>query len=630
MHTSLIYALYEMNENRKYEIMRKVFCFICLLALISNVSDLLADSLSYNFDDGNLNGWANRADMLENYIVFDTSSNTYDGRCVAYSGNFMLLEGNYDDRDSDTVVKVITSPEFILTADTSAEIWSLGGTGATGTPQWANISQLPETADESGFMGAALRRVSDGEYFLFNRRSTSGQSNRDVNWLNIGWDQISGISGDDLTDGETYVIDIIDTYSGGWGWIGIDSVSLENVIVPGVTSLAYIVQPLDLSVVKGFEAVFSVAAYSNDGTLNYKWYKQGEDTVLSESSKLVFNTEFESAGYYYCVISNQQEEVTSDLVELMVKKSSEVLKGDINDDYVVDVSDLVEFGRDWLGVSALGPDDSHLQAVISDFRDSTSDVVQVASHRGDWKHAPENSLPAIRGCIDMGIAFVEIDVRKTKDGRLVLMHDSTVDRTTNGSGNVSSLTLDEIKALRLKNSDGSLSQYQVPTLEEAMFFARGKIMVNLDKAWSIRNECLAVLVDTDTVDQGLFKSSGDAATLKKQIDELPEDINFMYIVSCSGTDSPAVSTVMDSISLLAPDAIEVCFGDDEHPLVSSENIEAIRQLGVRVWVNSLWSGSLSGGHPDGDTDTWDWLMDRGVTIIQTDYPQMLQEYVEEE
>ena len=58
--------------------------------------------------------------------------------------------------------------------------------------------------------------------------------------------------------------------------------------------------------------------------------------------------------------------------------------------------------------------------------------VMVVAHRGDWRNAPENSLQAIQYCIDMGVDMVEIDVRKTKDGHIVLMHDGSIDRTTNG------------------------------------------------------------------------------------------------------------------------------------------------------------------------------------------------------
>ena len=66
--------------------------------------------------------------------------------------------------------------------------------------------------------------------------------------------------------------------------------------------------------------------------------------------------------------------------------------------------------------------------------------VLVVAHRGNWSIAPENSLAAIDSAIQMKVDIVEIDIRKTKDGELVLMHDDTVDRTTNGTGKVKDKT----------------------------------------------------------------------------------------------------------------------------------------------------------------------------------------------
>ena len=70
--------------------------------------------------------------------------------------------------------------------------------------------------------------------------------------------------------------------------------------------------------------------------------------------------------------------------------------------------------------------------------DKATEKILVASHRADWRHHPENSIPAIESVIKMGVDIVEIDVAMTSDGILVLSHDGTVDRCTNGSGPISS------------------------------------------------------------------------------------------------------------------------------------------------------------------------------------------------
>lgn len=109
--------------------------------------------------------------------------------------------------------------------------------------------------------------------------------------------------------------------------------------------------------------------------------------------------------------------------------------------------------------------------------------ILVVSHRADWRNAPENSLQAIHNCIEMGVDMVEIDLKKTKDGHLILMHDKTIDRTTTGKGKPEDYTLQEIKRLSLKNGAGHKTRHKVPTFEEVMTLCKGKVMVNVDKGY---------------------------------------------------------------------------------------------------------------------------------------------------
>ena len=76
-----------------------------------------------------------------------------------------------------------------------------------------------------------------------------------------------------------------------------------------------------------------------------------------------------------------------------------------------------------------------------------TEKIWVSGHRGDRMHGDENTMRAIRRAVCAGVDMVEIDVRMTKDGGLILMHDATVDRTTNGHGRVQDLTVAEVRAL---------------------------------------------------------------------------------------------------------------------------------------------------------------------------------------
>jgi glycerophosphoryl diester phosphodiesterase len=89
-------------------------------------------------------------------------------------------------------------------------------------------------------------------------------------------------------------------------------------------------------------------------------------------------------------------------------------------------------------------------------------------HRGAAGHAPENTLASIQKGIALGVDFVEIDIRRTADGVLVVLHDATVNRTTDGKGRLDRLSLHEVKTLNAGNGE------RIPTLEEVIKIATGK------------------------------------------------------------------------------------------------------------------------------------------------------------
>lgn len=105
----------------------------------------------------------------------------------------------------------------------------------------------------------------------------------------------------------------------------------------------------------------------------------------------------------------------------------------------------------------------------------------IVGHRGTLKHAPENTLAAFDTAIKMGADMLEIDVRETKDGELVVIHDGSVDRTTNGSGKVSEMTLSEIRKLDAGVHFGrKFKGEQVPTLRETLKFIRNRALPDID------------------------------------------------------------------------------------------------------------------------------------------------------
>lgn len=105
----------------------------------------------------------------------------------------------------------------------------------------------------------------------------------------------------------------------------------------------------------------------------------------------------------------------------------------------------------------------------------------ISAHRGGAsKDYPENCLATFEHTLRHGWAMLEIDPRYTKDRALVLNHDPTLERTTNGTGRVADHTLEELKQLRLKDLEGNLTEHRMATLDEALEWARGKTILVLD------------------------------------------------------------------------------------------------------------------------------------------------------
>ena len=104
----------------------------------------------------------------------------------------------------------------------------------------------------------------------------------------------------------------------------------------------------------------------------------------------------------------------------------------------------------------------------------------VIAHRGGVSLGPENSLSAIERSILLGVDAVEVDVRLSADGCVVLMHDKAVDRTTNGKGRVENLSLGQLKELLLLDADGNVTDESVPTLAEVFELVGGRCRVLVD------------------------------------------------------------------------------------------------------------------------------------------------------
>lgn len=256
--------------------------------------------------------------------------------------------------------------------------------------------------------------------------------------------------------------------------------------------------------------------------------------------------------------------------------------------------------------------------------------ILVAAHRGDWRNAPENSLKALLNSIEKGFDVMELDVKMTRDSQMVVMHDNTIDRTTNAKGKVSDYTLDEILKFKLKNGLGRVTPHGIPTMKEMMLAAKGKIIINVDKGNDHLKEVFKVLEETGTLNQSIVNVGDNIDYAKlKSAERIPEQAYLMVVVDMKRADAAAVTSsyLPNKQSIIQP-----IFSSD-----TLENLNTIPEIAKKqvVWLNSLWP-SLNGGHDDDKAveenlkqESWGWLIAKKPSILQTDRPAELLLYLKQ-
>lgn len=276
--------------------------------------------------------------------------------------------------------------------------------------------------------------------------------------------------------------------------------------------------------------------------------------------------------------------------------------------------------------------ETRAQMLVKRLRDPNGPAMIVA-HRGCHVEVPENSIAAFKRCIYLGIDMVETDVQLTKDGVLVLMHDTTVDRTTSGSGKVSDMTLAELKRLRLRlgkgGADAPLTDETIPTFEEAMEVMRGRILVDLDAKGAdlerVWRDSLPLLERMGVLDQMTVKMTAGRDDHLMDTVPLLKRVTYLQRVTSFG---PPLSRIVQTHSQYRPAAYTAVFVN--LPFME-EGVAAVKASGARTWAEPFW-GATAGGYSDElamlDPDAnWGRLLDAGATVFLTDRPESLAVYL---
>jgi len=224
--------------------------------------------------------------------------------------------------------------------------------------------------------------------------------------------------------------------------------------------------------------------------------------------------------------------------------------------------------------------------------------VVVIAHRGEHIRHTENTIPAFRSAVEAGADFFEVDVRTTSDGQLVLMHDSRVDRTTNGHGEVAGMTFAQIRSLEAGTGAG------VPTLDDAMEVAGPDKGVYLD-CKSVGPRPLIDAIERHNLSERVVIYGGPAflsevLAMRPKLRAMPE-----------ARSAPVLRQLIESLHLkvAAFDARDW----------KEEVIAVAREAKIGLYVDRL-------GQAD-KPEMWQQAVEQGATGIQTDKPGELVQYL---
>ncbi|NKJ34205.1 glycerophosphodiester phosphodiesterase family protein [Rhizobium sp. SG570] len=256
----------------------------------------------------------------------------------------------------------------------------------------------------------------------------------------------------------------------------------------------------------------------------------------------------------------------------------------------------------------------------------------IVVHRGVWRAAPENSLLAIERAISAGYEVVEIDIRRSSDGELFLLHDDTLERMAGLNREPETLTLQQLSSLKLRNRDGGATNEftgeRLPSLKEVFDLTRDRIFIHLDVKHREMIPDVIACARSMGVDQqvdfwGDLRNHQDLSWIREKVE--PHGVPFMAKTRLNAADA---ASQLDLLFKLNPFLCEIYF-DRLEQVVGQAAL--FQERGIALWVNTLDSVSCAGFTDTAalkDPDAiWGRLIDAGVSAIQTDEPKALRAYI---
>ncbi|WP_277465914.1 glycerophosphodiester phosphodiesterase family protein [Parabacteroides sp. PF5-6] len=172
-----------------------------------------------------------------------------------------------------------------------------------------------------------------------------------------------------------------------------------------------------------------------------------------------------------------------------------------------------------------------------------SQDILVSGHRGsNGDLLPENCLETFQQIAAEMPVFYEIDPRLTKDSVVVLLHDETLDRTTNGNGKLADYTWEQLQSIRLRDFKGELTTYKIPKLEDVIRWSKGKVVLNLDKK-DVPMEMIADIIRQCDAEESIMLTVHTGAQARYYYDRFPRIMLSAFVRNEKEFEDMAISGV---------------------------------------------------------------------------------------
>lgn len=274
------------------------------------------------------------------------------------------------------------------------------------------------------------------------------------------------------------------------------------------------------------------------------------------------------------------------------------------------------------------------QETMKKLSDWDNHEIMIACHRGKFSSSVlENTSLAFLTAIGEGADMVEMDLEETKDGRIVGHHDNHMKRLFHNEGKIGDYTLAELQEMPIYNYVGEICVEGIETFDVILDNLKNKTILVLDKCWDCWDKVYALLKEKDMVDQAIFKFY-----LK---DEEPlvwakAHGDCTYIPMCG--DLELYPKLLELREYAAVPAVEILPHKVEDPSFSDESFQWLKEHQVKIWCNSLSLAKrliFGAGYDDvkslryGGDEGWGVLIEKGVVILQTDWPYEVSCYLKE-